>query len=181
MSLLGDLDKDISLLEVHKQSNSFWRWEMPLRAIRHHIGRLRTVTLVCSPESMRQVHWFRQILAHYPSLASVPVQVLVKENNSSALIDCPDQPLSSDGWEFERFDDLSRATQHLLRLYRNRGISEDQIMIDFTGGQKVTSVVAASVTFNRKIEAQYVQTNSPWNVVSYDILLGSPETGGLGI
>ncbi len=29
-------------------------------------------------------------------------------------------------------------------------------MIDFTGGQKVISVVAAAVTFNRRIKTQYV-------------------------
>jgi hypothetical protein len=88
--------------------------------------------------------------------------------------------MSTGGWEFERFDDLSRAVLHLIREYKRQNVSEHQIMIDFTGGQKVTSVVAASVTFNRKIKAQYVQTNPPHEVVSYDILLGSAETGGLG-
>jgi hypothetical protein len=121
-------------------------------------------------------------LIHYPSLAHVAVQVLAKENNQPVLIDCPKARISSGGWEFERFNDLSRAVQHLLGIYlKEKKVDEDQIMIDFTGGQKVTSVVAASVTFNRKIKAQYVQTNSPWNVVSYDILFGSSETGGLGI
>lgn len=181
VTLSDDLDKDISTLEVHKTSNPFWRWEMPLRAIRHHIGRLQTIILLCSPESLQQVHWFRQILARYPSLAQVSVQVLTKENNQAKLIACPTTLTSSGGWEFERFDDLSRGVLHILKVYKKQSISEDQIMIDFTGGQKVTSVVAASVTFNRKIKAQYVQTNHPWNVVSYDILLGSPETGGLGI
>jgi hypothetical protein len=180
--LSNDLDKDISTLETHKQSNPFWRWEMPLRAIRHHLGRLQTIALVCSPESMQQVHWFRQVLTGYPSLANVSVQVLAKDNDHPVLIDCPTTPTSSGGWEFERFDELSRAVQHLLRIYlKEKKLDEGQIMIDFTGGQKVTSVVAASVTFNRKIKAQYVQTNPPWNVVSYDIVLGSSETGGLGI
>ncbi len=53
-------------------------------------------------------------------------------------------------------------------------------MIDFTGGQKVTSVVAASLTFNRRIKAQYVQTNPPWQVVSYDVIHGFANPGGLG-
>lgn len=178
----NDLDRDISTLEVHKKSNPFWRWEMPLRAIRYHLGRLQTITLVCSPQSMQQVHWFRQVLDRYPSLDHVSVQVFAKENNSPALIECPKTSTSKGGWEFERFDELSRAVQHLLRIYlKEKKVDEGQIMIDFTGGQKVTSVVAASVTFNRKIKAQYVQTNPPWNVVSYDILFGSSETGGLGI
>ncbi len=61
---------------------------------------------------------------------------------------------------------------HLLRAFKRRRVSDDRIMIDFTGGQKVTSVVAASVTFNRTIKAQYIQTNTPHEVISYDILMG---------
>jgi hypothetical protein len=54
-------------------------------------------------------------------------------------------------------------------------------MIDFTGGQKVTSVVAAAVACNRTLTAQYVQTNHPYHVISYDIQMASLETGGLGL
>jgi hypothetical protein len=71
--------------------------------------------------------------------------------------------------------------RYLLREFKRQHVADDRIMIDFTGGQKVTSVVAASVTFNRTIKAQYVQTNAPHQVISYDILLGSSETGGLGL
>jgi hypothetical protein len=38
---------------------------------------------------------------------------------------------------------------------------EDDIVIDFTGGQKPTSVAAVAITFNRKVRAQYVDTNHP--------------------
>ena len=97
------------------------------------------------------------------------------------LEDCPKEPIAEGGWDFERFDDLSRAVLHLVRAFKPQRVSDDQIMIDFTGGQKVTGVVAAAVTFNRTIKAQYVQTNHPYDVISYDILMGSPETGGLGM
>lgn len=97
------------------------------------------------------------------------------------LEDCPKAPMLEGGWDFERFDDLSRAVLHLLRVFKRQRVRDDQIMIDFTGGQKVTSVVAASVTFNRTIKAQYVQTNEPYAVISYDILMESLETGGLGL
>jgi hypothetical protein len=178
-TLSGDLDIDIAALEAHKKSNPHWRWEMPLRAIRHHMGRLKTIVLVCSPESIKQVHWFRQLLGRYSTLANVSVWVLSKENGKPTLIDCPTTPLSSGGLSFDSFDELSSGMRYILRRYGQRRVSEDEIMIDFTGGPKVTSVVAAAITFNRNIKAQYVQTNPPWNVVSYDILLGSVEAGGL--
>jgi sigma54-dependent transcription regulator len=88
------------------------------------------------------------------------------------------------GFNFEHFDELSDALAYLLREFR-RGkigkIPDSDIMIDFTGGTKVASVVAAAITFNRSIKAQYVQTNDPWKAISYDILLASPDTGGLGV
>ena len=62
---------------------------------------------------------------------------------------------------------------------RRKGIPESEIMVDFTGGQKPSSVVAAAVTFNRRVKAQYVQTNRPWNVVSYDLILGTSDTPGM--
>jgi hypothetical protein len=51
---------------------------------------------------------------------------------------------------------------------------EDEIMIDFTGGQKVTSVVAAYISANSKVKAQYVQTNDPWQVKSYHMKYREP-------
>lgn len=85
--------------------------------------------------------------------------------------------VSDGGWDFERFDDLSKAILELFKIFRRQRVPDEQVMIDFTGGQKVTSVVAAAVTFNRRSKAQYVQTNKPWNVVSYDVMMASSDTG----
>jgi hypothetical protein len=181
ITLTGDIDKDISAIEVHKKSNPYWQWEMPLRAIRHHLGRLETITLICSPESIQQVSWFREILKKYQRLDSVSVRVLAKDGNLPAIVKVDEISHSFDGLEFERFDELSEAVDRLLTLFKEEDVPEKEIMIDFTGGQKVASVVAAAITFNRKIDAQYVQTNCPWKVVSYDILLKSSDTGEMGI
>lgn len=182
ISLTGDLEEDLAALMSWKQQvRQYWPWEMPLRSIKHHLGRLKTITIICSPESIRQVHWFAQVLAYYDVLKDVAIRVFIQDGNRPALIICPTTLLSQGGWEFEQFDQLSRAVWHLLREFKRQRVADNQIMIDFTGGQKVTSVVAASVTFNRTIKAQYVQTNWPHDVISYDIQLGSSETGGLGL
>jgi hypothetical protein len=61
----------------------------------------------------------------------------------------------------------------LFDYLKNQGLKEKDIIVDFTGGQKVTSVVAVSVTFNRKITSQYVQTGDPWGVIGYDVVVES--------
>ena len=70
---------------------------------------------------------------------------------------------------------------NLLREFRSKEYAEKDIMIDITGGQKPTSIVGAAMTFNLKIKAQYVQTNKPWGVRSYDVVLSPSKTKGLGI
>jgi len=180
--LTEDFEQDLETLVAWKREHPYWPWEMPLRGIRHHLGRLKTITIIRSPQSIRQVHWFGDILRRCHVLQSVSVRVLLHQGTDPPILaECPKELRTEGGWDFERFDNLSRAMLHLLRAFKRQRVSDDQIMIDFTGGQKVTSVVAASVTFNRTIKAQYVQTNPPHEVISYDIVMGSPETGGLGM
>jgi hypothetical protein len=192
----GDLETDLEkLVELKRATKEKWPWEMPLRAIAYQLGDtespgiLRGITLVCSTESVRQVDQFGRILrGHYGHLlADIQVKALIKKNGRLQQRDCglpePDQTtigLTEEGCNFEHFDDLSQAILGLLSDFKKGGIQDHQIIIDFTGGQKVTSVVAASVTFNREIKAQYVQTNHPHQVIGYDILLTSSETPGMG-
>jgi len=184
LELGHDLRGDLKKLIEYKRSSPPWRWEMPLRAIEHHVGKLDTIIVLCSQQSMLQAGRFQKILQGYPELTGVRVHFLVKTRDwSYGLADSYD-PRLHHGFNFEHFDELSDALAYLLREFR-RGkigkIPDSDIMIDFTGGTKVASVVAAAITFNRSIKAQYVQTNDPWKAISYDILLASPDTGGLGV
>jgi len=162
LTLSSDLDADIKRMEdlKRKKPPSRWTWEMPLRGIRHHIGKLKSVTIICSKESIAQATGFVQICKGYDSLKDVNLFILAKD--PIELITPPSEALyPARGWDFENFDELSDAIWTLLQrlMKKTYGFKEQEIMIDFTGGQKVTSVVAASMTFNRKIKGQYVQTN----------------------
>jgi len=181
LELRHDLRGDLKKLIEYKRSSPPWRWEMPLRAIEHHLGKLDTIIVLCSHQSMRQAGRFQKILQGYPELTGVNMRFLVKTDDwAYSLADTYD-PQIHEGFNFEHFDELSDALAYLLRKFRRGKFTDSDIMIDFTGGQKVTSVVAAAITFNRSIKAQYVQTNDPWKAISYDILLASPDTGGLGV
>ena len=181
LALTDDLDADLdNMLRLKNASPPIrWKWEMPLRALRHHIGILESATIVCSKESMTQSHWFLSICSRYDKLKEIQFYLLVKD--PPHWIASTVKPKKEyNAWYFESFDELSEAMWLLLKQLRRVGIAEKEIMIDFTGGQKVTSVVAAAITFNRKLKAQYVQTEGDCNVLSYDVLLGSSDTGRLG-
>ncbi len=170
-----------SLVEQKSRGGTPWPWEMILRGMIHHVPRLRGVSLICSHDSIRQVHLLGNILRKYAVFRDVKLRVVVRRDRGIDLVDCPTTPFERGGWEFENFDDLSDAILALLQMLNDRDIEDRQIMIDFTGGYKVTSVVAASVTFNRNLRAQYVQTDPRHNhePIGYDCLLVSPQTPGL--
>lgn len=172
--LTGDFKKDFETLVEHKTGSTkrIWKWEMPLRAIGHHIGTLENVIVLCSSESISQYSWFLKILGKYNDLSGINILVLVKKDNRPFLIKDYDEK-SHLGWDFMKFDEMSKALGSLIKELFKKGIREKDIMIDFTGGLAVTSVVAAAISFNRKIKAQYVKTNPEWEVVSYDIVFES--------
>lgn len=188
LSISGDIDKDIRTLESLKQQRMpNWPWEMSLRAIRHHteplnIGPLKTVTVICSKESIQQAPFFYNICRQYDRLEGVVIQFLSNKKQKIQL-----EPLrgidstSIPGFDFESFDEMSEALGVLLKEFKKKGIRGREIMVDITGGQKPTSVVGAAMTFNQEIKAQYIQTNPPWDVKSYDVILVAPSTGKLTI
>ena len=183
LTLSNDLNADIKMMEVLKDKKPplYWSWEMPLRGFRHHFGVLQSVTIICSKKSIEQVHWFLDICRRYDSLKDISFLILAKD--PAELISTPSGALgSARGWDFEDFNELSNAMWTLIKeLKRQHDIKESEITIDFTSGQKVNSVVATAITFNRKIKSQYVQTNTPYAVLGYDAMLAASDTGGLGM
>ena len=177
-----NLPEDLqSLVELKKRTGVLWPWEMILRALIHHVPRLRAVSILCSDDSILQVHLLGDILRRYSQFQGVKVQVLLRRDRGIDLVECPTTSFNRGGWKFENFDDLSDALLGLLRMLNDRDTPDREIMVDFTGGYKPTSVVAASVTFNREVKAQYVQTDARQDhkPISYDCLLVSAQTPGL--
>lgn len=183
LKLIQDINKDIAEIELLKQKKPpiKWQWEMPLRAIRHHLETLETVTIVCSRESLLQVSLFLKICKNYTQLQKVIFYVLAQKSRRTELncVSLPSDINSLQGYDFEDFNEIVDAMDSLRREFDNKGYFEKDVMIDITGGQKPTSIVGAAMTFNLKIKAQYVQTNKPWHVLSYDVVLASSDTGRL--
>jgi len=193
--LPGTIADNLLVLENNKQENrakgnfETWPWEMTLRAMAHHLekkGPLRDLTLICSKESITQLGLFHQHFS--PATKDLPnfqYYVLLKEpevaNGVQLLsLDRDNCRLNSEkGWNYNDYDELSNALWGLMRELADRGIRESDIMIDFTGGKKVTGAVAAAMTFNRDIKAQYVDTET-FEGLGYDLVYAVSDTGGYG-
>ncbi|MEW6288441.1 MAG: hypothetical protein AB1545_01175 [Thermodesulfobacteriota bacterium] len=182
------LAEDIALIKKKKIEEKIrWNWEMPLRAINHHLGVLTTVNICCSSRSFAHVHFFLNICKRYQELAKVKFLLLVQKECHPVLVnaaslnrtgqDCQPENFSGfSGFDFENFDDLTDALLLLISKYES---FENDIMIDITGGQKPTSIVGAAVTFNQKIKAQYIQTEGENEVLSYDVVLSPKLEAGV--
>lgn len=175
--LTGDLDRDLDEVLPEAKSDVRWSWEMPLRALRHHRPELREVVVIGSGASLPQAGRFARMLRHhYPALlAGVRLRLAVRGGGKALLIDVPpadDALTAGSGWDFEEFDQLRQpVTAALDELTGPGGHTEGDIVIDVTGGQKPTSVVGASATFNREVITQYVQTGGGHKIIYYDLIL----------
>ena len=194
--LFRNIAEDLEIMKkakepkVPKENRVKWNWEMPLRAINHHLGMLETTTLICSKDSRKQVHLFLNICRKYDELSNVRFSLLLQERCKLKHLDIAftnnvndfksDEFSQFDGLDFERFDELTNAFVYLLQLDMFKSAEED-IMIDITGGQKPTSIVGAAITFNKKIKAQYIQTGGKNHALSYDVILAASHTGGFGL
>ncbi|MBM9520420.1 hypothetical protein JWG39_11410 [Desulforhopalus vacuolatus] len=178
LSLSGDmLTEDLKRIEKHKQQTKPWSWQMPLIGLKHHLPGLKSVTIVCSHESLKQMSAFVKILKLYKELENVEIYILGTKEG----IVCRDKYSVDNhlgGFNFEGFDELSAGMRACIDLMKKDNVKEKDMMIDFTGGNKVTSVVAATITFNRPIKAQYVSTTN-MNVVGYDVDYGTVSIQGV--
>jgi hypothetical protein len=165
--LKWELGADLEMLRV--SGAPYWPWEQVLRAIRPHLNSLRGLYCVCSPESLPQAPRLVEILRQYG--ITVPFSVVVSLKGGGyrywELTGGSDGAKASadfEGIPFEDFDLLSGAMRWLLddlfvRAGKSGEHAERAITVDFTGGQKVTSVVAVAATFNSNVSAQYVDTD----------------------
>lgn len=186
VEISSDLPADIRKITELKLANNmpFWPWEMILRGLNQHWNTIAGATFICSEDSIKQVHLIVNICSKYKFPRLPRFYLLVKDTIAGydlVPLSAPCSEVQFKGIDFEDFDELAVALEVMIHRLREESYTEKDIMIDITGGQKPTSAVAASVTFNRSIKAQYVRTNKFWEVISYDVVMPSSSTEGFGI
>ena len=187
LSLTDSLKDDLEEMGRRKNEESLksgevvirWSWEMPLRGLWQHRDVLRFVTLVCSKESLPQAQWFAQLIERYKKAFTelIPggVRLLVRCGSSIELKPCTPAAArhgdpATQGWNFEEYDELFNGLVAMIDQLTREGQREADVIIDVTGGQKPNSIVGALLTVNRRAKFQYVQTNTPCEVISYDLM-----------
>ncbi len=132
-------------------------WKPVQRGMEAHRQRLNSVWVICSPESGEQYEWFESMFQKlYPNVS------FIRQNVSS-------------------FEDISALTQTLEEILADlpKDMDESDVVIDITGGQKPASIAGMMVSLvNENRQAQYVQTNAPFDVKTYDYEI---KTVGRGI
>lgn len=184
LPLSSDLIADLAEM-VRRKPGVRWAWEMPLRGLAHHRFALEGVTLFCSRESLPQAHLFAALLRGrykdaFPRLMPDKVRLLVGRNGRPELIACPDAPVAADAnpthaWDFEEYEELYRGLSGMLDRLGEERVTEKQVVVDVTGGQKPNSIVGALLTVNRGAIFQYVQTGGEHKVIAYDLVTDATD------
>lgn len=163
--------------ELRKQDPACtWPWEVLFRMIHYHRDALQRVILVCSQQTIVDAQLFGQIFCRFVANAQWPerpqLEVLIPRRGSFATVGTDYTFRPEDGFDFhDDFARISQAIQHEIGALEQEGYRKSEIAIDFTGGTKVTSIVAAGLTFNNSIQAQHVRyRNGDLQVVGYDMV-----------
>lgn len=145
------LKDDINALNKIK-----WNWQQILRGIEPHQNRLKYLYLIGSKESF-----------NYLDKAGA----LIKQYCSNINVFKANEPV-----EFEELEKLTKVIYSaisILKDVKDERLGDDDIIIDITGGQKVSSIAGAVVTLNSSVRFQYVQTDKFFEVISYDMTIQS--------
>lgn len=152
--LPSTIEQDIALL-----AETNWPWQQMMRGLHVHAkdGTLKHIYLIGSADTPSRLGSFKSlklaealIKHYYPSVSVRPHPVEV---------------------HFEDFNALVESLNIALRTLKKKPYTEKDFVIDVTGGQKTTSIAGAIVTINRGITFQYVQTDKPYEVLVYDVVM----------
>ncbi len=153
-----------------------WPWEVLFRMVHYHRDALQRVVLVCSRQTIADAPLFGQLFSRFVGQGSWPerpqLEVLIPRRGSFATVGTDYAFRADDGFDFhDDFAQISLGIQHVISGLEHDGYRKSDIAIDFTGGTKVTSIVAAGLTFNNSIQAQHVRyREGDLQVVGYDMV-----------
>lgn len=162
--------KELTKEEIEPLNDLEWNWQQILRALYPHRDSLVEVHLIGSPDKDNKPGTGSQAFAQ-------DAERLIKTYRPK--VEVITQPQAVD---FEDFNAVVSVIGDTLEELKKK-YSEDDIIIDITGGQKTASIAAATVTLNSQMHFQYVKT-VPYgsvkleeDVMSYDVRIYSPLSG----
>ena len=140
-------------------------WRMPLEAIHYHRSRLSEVVAITSQGaggSASQWTTFEQVVGRCFPDAAMRLRAIGELDTRYAQ-----------GLVFENVNDVSRATDAAYWCLRDAGLTNGDILIDITGGQKPNAVAGTAVALAEGRRIQYVAcdrgTPATCRVTVYDV------------
>lgn len=136
-----------------------WRWQQPLRLLRHNQSRLEVMVFVLTREAAPQYadHFHSLLRALNPKLNIRPDPTSMTES----------------GWvNHSDYNEVTAALDAACEgaLDTTRCLPSE-ICIDITSGTKAWSAAATVKTLNSRAVFSYVETEAPYDVVTYDASL----------
>lgn len=123
-------------------------WIMPYKAIDHHIDVLKNLYVIPSFESNEQYKYFKNFVENTYA-KNITIHQL--------------SPI-----DFENIHEVYEAVDHAYALIQSEGWKNEHIVLDITGGQKVTSIVGSAFALGYGRRFQYVSTRDK-SVHAYDL------------
>ena len=151
----GDLDEDIDNIPPDLR----WNWQQLLRGLRPHADMLERVRLIGSSGangSFDHLESCKAMLQRY-----VPRECTITPH-----------PRKTD---FEDFNGLVRQLREIVVEEKKAGMTDEDVIIDITGGPKTASIAGSGITFTTEVTFQYVRTHPPFDVYAYDVVQQPPE------
>jgi hypothetical protein len=153
-TLTHDPDADAT-----SSGNPRWNMWQHLRAVQPHQAQLQALYMLVTAASEPRFEFAQQLHRHYLGLGEAVIRppTPVEEHNIQAQIDQVNQLVAQIKAE-------------------NPGVKDSDIMIDCTGGLKLSSIAAACATLNNPIELQYVNTDpEDLSVKTYQLVYMAPQ------
>lgn len=166
------LEADIQTLQTLTDNSIFWNWQPLLRGLAVHRDTLKMVYLIGSEKSGRTEASF-DYLQH--------AEMVIKKYFGEEITVLKAKKAVT----FEELEALLRSIRRALKYIegyklgqgkKKYRIKKEDIVIDITGGQKITSIAGALTTLQLATVFQYVQTNDPYDVIAYDVVAQSPTS-----
>jgi hypothetical protein len=163
-SLGGPEEKDSLAIQTNRDKLK-GPWRMPIEAVAHHVETLQYIVVIfpkIEPNDLSAGNpniKFCQMLGRLLAYRTDPPKIIPHT---------PDQSLGSGTDFLDPHQVLSAVESAKSLLLNEKNLRPEDIIIDITGGQKVTSGIAAASAFDDRLRSQYVDTNT-YVVAAYDL------------
>jgi hypothetical protein len=147
-----DINKDIENLQSLRIP-----YQQILRGIVPHSKSLQNIVFIAFDDETRK----------YADAYSVYIN---KYFNNNIKIHTPSHDMNLLG-NIENIQAIETAVKHAISLLIKSGLKNQDVMIDITGGTKPASIAGVLATVDMpELEFQYVSSNDPFNITSFDLL-----------